>query len=45
MLSLRTILNLARYEAKTLFRSWYFRSFAFLALVILGFVNFLFFTF
>jgi ABC-type transport system involved in multi-copper enzyme maturation permease subunit len=40
MLSLYNIWNVARIETKTLFRSWFFRIFAILSLVILGFMNF-----
>lgn len=36
MLSLRNILSVARYERKILFRSWFFRIFAILSLVLIG---------
>jgi ABC-type transport system involved in multi-copper enzyme maturation permease subunit len=42
MISLHNILSIARYERKTLFRSWFFRIFSGLALIVLFFVNFLF---
>ncbi len=40
MLSLHNILSIAKYESKTLVRSWFFRIFAGLTLVILFFLNF-----
>ena len=39
MLSLYKILTIARYETKTLLRSWFFRIFSILALVILSLLN------
>ena len=44
MFSLYNILTIARFEVKTLFRSWFFRVFAILTLGILGFMNILWFT-
>jgi len=44
MLSLHIILTIARYEAKILFRSWFFRIFSLISLVILVFLNVLFFA-
>ncbi|HUU27132.1 MAG TPA: hypothetical protein VM123_04900 [archaeon] len=43
MSSLRPILPIARYEAKILFRSWFFRIFSLLALAILILLNVMFF--
>jgi len=40
MISLHNILSIARYERKTLFRSWFFRIFSGLSLFILFIVNF-----
>lgn len=40
MFSIYNILTIAKYETKTLLRSWFFRIFAILALVILGFIDF-----
>ncbi len=39
MISLHNILSIARYERKTLFRSWFFRIFSGLSLLILFIVN------
>jgi ABC-type transport system involved in multi-copper enzyme maturation permease subunit len=39
MISIHKILTVARYEMKTLLRSWFFRIFAGLAIVILTFMN------
>jgi ABC-type transport system involved in multi-copper enzyme maturation permease subunit len=39
MISIRNIQTVARYERKILFRSWFFRIFAILALVIIGFFH------
>lgn len=39
MLSIYNIWNVARIETKTLLRSWFFRIFSILALVILFFFN------
>ncbi len=44
MLSLNNIWNIARIETKTLLRSWFFRIFAGLALVVLFFFNLFIFT-
>lgn len=44
MFSVYNILTIAKFETKTLFRSWFFRVFAILTLGILGFLNILFFT-
>ena len=44
MFSLYNILTIAKFEVKTLFRSWFFRVFAILALGVIGFMNILFFT-
>jgi hypothetical protein len=44
MFSLYNILTIAKFEVKTLFRSWFFRVFAILSLGILGFMNILWFT-
>ena len=40
MFSLHNILSIAKYERKTLFRSWFFRIFSILSLVILFGMNF-----
>ncbi|MBN1158484.1 MAG: hypothetical protein JXA61_03820 [Bacteroidales bacterium] len=40
MISLHNILSIARYERKTLFRSWFFRIFSGLSLLVLFIVNF-----
>jgi ABC-type transport system involved in multi-copper enzyme maturation permease subunit len=40
MISLHNILSIAKYERKTLLRSWFFRIFAILSLVILFGMNF-----
>ncbi len=39
MISVAQIAAIAKYERKTLFRSWFFRIFAFLSLVFIGFWN------
>jgi ABC-type transport system involved in multi-copper enzyme maturation permease subunit len=39
MISIRNISTVARYERKILFRSWFFRIFAILTLLILGFFH------
>lgn len=39
MISMQNIIAVARYERKILFRSWFFRIFAILTLVILGFFH------
>ncbi len=44
MLSIHKIWTVARYEMKTLLRSWFFRIFAVLAIVILTFMNIPFFA-
>ena len=44
MLSLYNIWNIARYEVKTLLRSWFFRIFSAITLLILGFFSVIFFT-
>lgn len=44
MLSLYKILTVAKYETKTLLRSWFFRIFALLSIAILTFLNIPFFT-
>jgi hypothetical protein len=44
MFSVYNILTIAKFETKTLFRSWFFRVFAILTVGILGFLNILFFT-
>jgi len=44
MLSFRIILTIARYEAKILFRSWFFRIFSLIALVLLILLNIFFFA-
>ena len=38
-LSLHNINSIAKYERKTLFRSWFFRIFSILSLVVLFFMN------
>ncbi len=40
MISIHNIRSIARYETKTLLRSWFFRIFAILAIVFLSFFNF-----
>lgn len=40
MISIHNIRSIARYETKTLLRSWFFRIFAILAMVFLTFFNF-----
>lgn len=40
MISLHNILSIAKYERKTLFRSWFFRIFSILSLLVLFGVNF-----
>ncbi|MBN2480373.1 MAG: hypothetical protein JXB19_01435 [Bacteroidales bacterium] len=40
MISLHNILSIARYERKTLFRSWFFRIFSSLSMLVLFIVNF-----
>ena len=40
MISIHNIRSIARYETKTLLRSWFFRIFAILAMVFLSFFNF-----
>jgi hypothetical protein len=40
MISLHNILSIAKYERKTLLRSWFFRIFGILSLVVLFGLNF-----
>ena len=40
MISLHSILSIAKYERKTLFRSWFFRIFSILSMLVLFGVNF-----
>ncbi len=44
LLSLKNICTIAKYEVKTLLRSWFFRIFAGLSLIVLTFLNVAFFT-
>ena len=44
MLSFKNIWTIAKYETKTLLRSWFFRIFAGLSLIVLTFMNVVFFT-
>ena len=44
MLSIKNIWTIAKYETKTLLRSWFFRIFAGLALIVLTFLNIVFFA-
>lgn len=44
MFSIYNILTIAKFETKTLFRSWFFRVFAILTVGVLGFMNVVFFT-
>lgn len=39
MISLRNISNVAKYERKTLYRSWFFRIFAMITLLMMFFMN------
>ncbi|MEA1997068.1 MAG: xanthan lyase, partial [Gemmatimonadota bacterium] len=44
MISMRIILTIARFEALILFRSWFFRIFSLIALILLGLINYVIFV-